>query len=101
MRRSSATKASRNARSISSGVPLTAAGSGMPQCAVIGCPGQSGHTSLAALSQTVKTKSISGAPGWANSSQLLLRASAVGSCARSSSRSASGRTLPAGWLPAL
>ena len=39
-----------------SSVPFTAAGSGMPQCAVIGCPGQIGHTSFAALSQTVKTK---------------------------------------------
>ena len=29
----------------------------MPQCAVIGWPGQTGQTSLAALSQTVKTKS--------------------------------------------
>jgi hypothetical protein len=49
-------KVSRNARSISSGVPTTAAGSGIPQWAVIGWPGQTGHISLAALSQTVKTK---------------------------------------------
>ena len=34
MRRSSMEKASENARSISSGVPFTAAGSGIPQCAV-------------------------------------------------------------------
>ena len=67
------TKASRNARCTSSGVPWTAAGSGMPQCAVIGWPGQTGHTSLAALSHTVNTKSSSGAPGCANSSQVLLR----------------------------
>src|SRR5260370_5600375 len=40
--------ASRNARSICSGVPLTAAGSGTPQCAVIGCPGHTGHISWAA-----------------------------------------------------
>ena len=35
----------------------------MPQCAVIGCPGQKGHCSLAALSHTVKTKSSFGASG--------------------------------------
>ncbi len=39
---------------------LGAAGSGTPQCAVIGWPGQNGHTSLAALSQTVNTKSKCG-----------------------------------------
>ena len=44
-------------------VPSTAAGSSMPQCAVIGWPGQTGHASPAALSQTVKTKSIFGALG--------------------------------------
>ena len=33
-------KASRKARAISSGVPFTAAGSGIPQCAVMGWPGQ-------------------------------------------------------------
>jgi hypothetical protein len=36
-------------------------------------PGQSGHASPAALSQTVNTKSISGAPGAANSSQFFER----------------------------
>ena len=40
----------------------------MPQCAVIGWPGHTGQLSPAALSQTVKTKSITGAPGAANSS---------------------------------
>ena len=49
----------------------------MPQCAVIGWPGQIGQASPAALSQTVKTKSISGAPGAANSSQLFERKPAV------------------------
>ena len=54
-------------------VPSTAAGSGTPQCAVIGWPGQTGQASPAALSQTVKTKSMRGAPGAANSSQLFER----------------------------
>src|SRR5688572_13271433 len=49
-----------NARAFSSSVPSTAAGSWMPQWAVIGCPGQTGHTSWAALSQTVNTKSSGG-----------------------------------------
>ena len=40
----------------------------MPQCAVIGWPGHTGHASAAALSQTVNTKSNSGAPALANSS---------------------------------
>ena len=66
------------ARSFSMSVPSTAAGSSMPQCAVIGCPGQSGQVSPAALSQTVKTKSITGAPGAANSSQLFERKPSVG-----------------------
>ena len=58
-------------------VPVTAAGSGMPQCAVIGCPGQTGQTSLAASSQTVNTKCITGACAPANSLQLLLRSPRV------------------------
>src|ERR1700739_3257571 len=66
-------KASRKAFSTCSREPFTAAGSGTPQCAVMGWPGQTGHTSLAALSQTVKTKSSFGAPCFANSSQSLLR----------------------------
>jgi hypothetical protein len=37
-------------------------------------PGQTGQTSFAALSQTVKTKSSLGESGFANSSQGLLRA---------------------------
>ena len=41
----------------------------MPQCAVIGWPGQTGQVSPAALSQTVNTKSSGGAPGLANSFQ--------------------------------
>src|SRR5208282_1053882 len=84
-----------------SGVPATAAGSGTPQCAVIGWPGHIGHTSFAALSQTVKTKFIFGAPGFANSSQLLLRAPSAGIPASCNCFSASGRTFPVGRLPAL
>ncbi len=61
------------ARSFSMSEPSTAAGSSMPQCAVAGCPGHNGQASPAALSQTVKMKSISGAPGRANSSQLFDR----------------------------
>ena len=50
----------------------------MPQCAVMGWPGQTGQISLAALSQTVKTKFILGASGFANSLQLLLRNPSAG-----------------------
>ena len=48
---------------------LGLAGSGRPQCAVIGWPGQIGQTSFAASSQTVNTKSSFGASWLANSSQ--------------------------------
>src|SRR5882762_2233529 len=99
--RSRIMNALRNARSISSGVPCAAAGSGTPQWAVMGWPGHTGQISLAALSQTVKTKFICGAPGFANSSQLLLRKSSVDIRESSICLSASGRTWPAGWLPAL
>jgi len=50
---------------------------GPTQCALIGSPGHTGHVSLAALSQTVNTKSIFGAPGPANSSHDLERISQV------------------------
>src|SRR5690606_33978308 len=83
-----------------SSLPATAAGSGTPQWAVIGWPGQTGQASLAALSQTVKTKSRWGAPAAANSSQFLLRSPAVDSRFFSSSSRANGFTAPAGWLPA-
>ena len=59
------------------------------------------QTSCAALSQTVNTKSILGASGLANSSQLLLLKPVIGMCAASSCLSASGGTAPDGWLPAL
>src|SRR5215469_18308958 len=94
--RSSATKASRYALEICSEFPFTPAGSGTPQWAVNGCPGHTGHTSLAALSQTVKTKSSFGASVLENSSQLLLLASFTGTRDASSCFSASGRTVPVG-----
>src|SRR6266542_614681 len=59
------------------GEPFTAAGSGMPQCAVIVLPGHTGQVSPAASSQTVKMKSNSGAPGSANSSHDFERRPAV------------------------
>ena len=71
-------KAATKAASFSMSVPSTAAGSSMPQCAVIGWPGQTGQLSPAALSQTVNTKSITGASGAANSSQLFERMPSVG-----------------------
>ena len=73
----------------------------MPQCAVIGCPGQYGHCSLAALPQTVNTKSSFGAPGGENSFQLLLRSPSVGRWVRSRASSVTGWTSPLGLLPAL
>ena len=73
MRLVSMRSASAKARRRSTSVPSTAAGSGIPQWAVMGCPGQSGQASFAASSQTVKTKSSLGALGRANSLQLLER----------------------------
>ena len=64
---------SAKARWVSASLPVTAAGSGMPQCAVIGWPGHTGQVSAAASSQTVKTKSSFGASGLASSFQLLER----------------------------
>src|SRR5260221_7916177 len=101
MRFSRVLNAIRNAAHRSPSEPCAAAGSGKPQCAVIGRPGQNGHASPAALSQTVNTKSREGAAGPANSSQLLLPRTAVDSCIWPSSSSAIGGTAPSGWLPAL
>lgn len=67
----------------------------------MGCPGQIGQVSFAALSHTVKTKCFFAAPGLANSSQLLLRAPAAGKPAASSCCKAYGLTRPVGRLPAL
>src|SRR5260370_37909111 len=69
--------ANTNAASFSMSVPSTAAGSSMPQWAVIGWPGQTGQVSRAASSQRVKTKSITGAFGPENSSQLFERKPSV------------------------
>ena len=52
--------------------------------------GQNGQVSPAALSQTVNTKSITGAPGSANSPQLFERRSSVGNSASLSTLRASG-----------
>ena len=101
MRASSSRNAFVNALALSSSDPAAAAGSSMPQCAVIGWPGQTGHTSAAALSQTVNTNCIGGASGDENSFQLLLRRCSVGSRLRSSVAIASGCTSPFGKLPAL
>ena len=73
----------------------------MPQCAVIGWPGQVGHSSWAALSQTVKTKSSRGASSPSNSLQLFERSPSIGWPRSSSSSSAIGWTAPWGRLPAL
>ena len=78
IRRRSMKNASRNARRLSASDAVTAAGSGTPQCAVIGWPGQKGHVSAAAWSHTVKTKCSGGASASANSFQLLLRSPSVG-----------------------
>src|SRR5688572_11547797 len=101
MRVLSSLNARRKALRLASSGPVTAAGSAIPQWAVTGCPGHSGQVSPAALSHTVKTKSSFGAPGRANSSQFLERRPFVDSRFFSSSSSAKGLTLPAGWLPAL
>src|ERR1700681_3644182 len=81
-------------------LPAASAGSSTPQCAVIGGPGQTGQDSLAALSQTVKTKSITGASGPANSCQLFERKLSVGESRLLSTLIANGFTVPFGWLPA-
>ena len=82
-------------------IALVSDGSAKPQCAVMGCPGQRGQTSPAALSQTVKMKSILGASGEANSSQLLLRMPAVSQPRLCRVFTARGLTVPDGELPAL
>src|SRR5262249_18526560 len=80
--------------------PSTAAGSGTPQCAVIGWPGQIGQTSPAASPQTVKMKSSCGAPGLANSSQDFDRKSEAWKPRPSTIGTAWGLTRPAGVEPA-
>ena len=56
----------------------------------MGLPGHTGQGSAAALSQTVNTKCINGAPGRANSPQSLLLNPSVGSWFFSSSSKAKG-----------
>src|SRR5258706_13714180 len=73
----------------------------MPQWALIGRPGQTGQVSLAALPQTVNTKSRRGAPGPESSFQLLLWKPSSEWLPRRSISRASGWTAPFGWLPAL
>ena len=77
-----------------------AAGSSTPQWALIGWPGQVGQVSCAALPHTVKTKSMTGAPGAENSLQLLLRKPSVEWLFLRSVSRARGWTSPFGWLPA-
>ena len=69
-------------------------------CARMGAPGQYGQISPAALSQTVKTKSICRASSPANSSQLLERRPSVANPFSPRRASAAGCTFPLGWLPA-
>src|SRR5690606_8885792 len=71
----------------------------MPQCAAIGRPGQTGHVSPAALSQTVMTRSIGSASGPANSCQLFERRPSAGRPVARSTSSAIGCGSPFGWLP--
>jgi len=49
----------------------------MPQCAVVGLPGHTGQLSPAALSHTVKMKSILGASGAENARHDLDRSADV------------------------
>src|ERR1700691_1116425 len=77
IRCSSSVQTLTNAFRVAALVPTSAAGSSMPQCALIGWPGHVGQNSAAARSQRVKTKSSGGLSGRANSCQSLLRNSAV------------------------
>ena len=63
-------------------------------------PGQNGQASPAALSQTVKMKSIFGAPGTPNTSQLLELKPSVEIPCSLRTFNANGVTTPFGWLPA-
>ena len=60
------------------------------------CPGHTGQTSLAALSQAVKTKFITGASGLANAPHDLLRRPPTLGLADSICCRASGRPFPNG-----
>lgn len=92
--------ASTKARRLVASLPSTAAGSGIPQYAVIGWPGNNGQTSPAALSHTVMTKSTCGESGRANSSQVYCGVLGLVN-GPSPAIPANGLTCPTGWLPAL
>src|SRR5581483_2433462 len=100
MRFDSMRNVSANAKRTCASSPVAAAGSGTPQCAVIGCPGQNGQVSPAALSQTVKTKSSGVAPGPLNLFQLLERNPPTSKSSLRRRSSVYGCTCPLGWLPA-
>src|SRR5450755_967628 len=85
-----------NSRFFASSVPSNSDGSSTPQWAVIGWPGQMGQISPAALSQTVTTKSMTGASGLANSSQFLLYRPSVEKRSRRSVSNAKGFGVVAG-----
>ena len=89
-----------NARCTSSGVPMTGAGPRYPNA-----PSWAGQAPLANFLGGVvahgKHKIHRRSAGLRELVPVLLRASAVGRFAASSSSNASGRTLPEGWLPAL
>src|SRR5262249_45507961 len=80
--------------------PDPAGGCPNHQCAFAGCAGQTGQVPPAALSQTVKMKSMCGASGVANAVQLFETNPEVGNPRRVSSLSANGCTSPLGRLPA-
>src|SRR5262249_1483739 len=91
---------SANASRTSASLPLAAAGSGTPQWAVIGWPGQKGEASPAALPQTVKTKFKGVAPGPLNSRQLFERTALTSKFILRRRSSAYGCRRPVGLLPA-
>src|SRR5262249_54515695 len=91
---------SANASRICGSLPVAAAGSGTPQCAVIGLPGQNGHGPPAALSQTVKTKSSGVAAGPLKSSQLFERKPLTSKLSLRRRSNVQGCTCPLGRLPA-
>src|SRR4029079_2093712 len=92
--------ASAKASACSASVPCALAGSGKPQWAVIGWPGQMGQGSLGASSQTVNTKSSFGASGVVNSSQDFERSLETSKFDLRSTVEVWGLTAPLGWLAA-
>ena len=78
------------ASAFSASVPVALTGSGMPQWAVIGWPGQGGHSSFAAASQSVNTKSSGGASAPWNSPTFFARSTETSCPLFSSTSSANG-----------